>query len=317
MVKEWKEAMVGEGSFAMTEAIQAGEIGRERTSNNMRLSNYDSKTGLWEGEDGKKYNAIWNAGTKRFDVTEFNAGPKIGTDGIEGSSKDIGNGKDYTEKKEEPLLKGYAYFDAATKTYTGQYISQSDALKASQDSIDLLRAQLASKSGKAQRDLKNATEIAQQEYVEQRGGKGSKAGQDAYVQSVVSELKVAAAQALKLYNNSLALKASTKAIYATGGLNTSTGPAWLDGTPSKPEYVLNARDTQVYLTLTNLLNKLLSNSSSVSDSTSSGGDNYFNIDINVDELGSDYDVDQLMERIRSQIVDDAMYRNVNVINLHR
>jgi hypothetical protein len=29
--------------------------------------------------------------------------------------------------------------------------------------------------------------------------------------------------------------------YATGGLATSTGPAWLDGTPQEPEYVLNAR----------------------------------------------------------------------------
>jgi len=29
--------------------------------------------------------------------------------------------------------------------------------------------------------------------------------------------------------------------YATGGLATKTGLAWLDGTPSAPEYVLNAR----------------------------------------------------------------------------
>jgi hypothetical protein len=28
--------------------------------------------------------------------------------------------------------------------------------------------------------------------------------------------------------------------YATGGLANFTGPAWLDGTPSRPEYVLNA-----------------------------------------------------------------------------
>ena len=29
--------------------------------------------------------------------------------------------------------------------------------------------------------------------------------------------------------------------YATGGLADFTGPAWLDGTPSRPEYVLNAQ----------------------------------------------------------------------------
>jgi hypothetical protein len=28
--------------------------------------------------------------------------------------------------------------------------------------------------------------------------------------------------------------------YKTGGLADFTGPAWLDGTKSKPEYVLNA-----------------------------------------------------------------------------
>jgi hypothetical protein len=37
--------------------------------------------------------------------------------------------------------------------------------------------------------------------------------------------------------------------YATGGLNTKTGPAWLDGTPSKPELVLNARDTENFIQL--------------------------------------------------------------------
>jgi hypothetical protein len=29
--------------------------------------------------------------------------------------------------------------------------------------------------------------------------------------------------------------------FKTGGLNEQTGLAWLDGTPSEPEYVLNAR----------------------------------------------------------------------------
>ena len=29
--------------------------------------------------------------------------------------------------------------------------------------------------------------------------------------------------------------------YASGGLNTKTGPTMLHGTPSEPEYVLNAR----------------------------------------------------------------------------
>ena len=41
--------------------------------------------------------------------------------------------------------------------------------------------------------------------------------------------------------------------YATGGVNTSTGLAWLDGTPNKPELVLNNTDTSK---LYNLLHTL-------------------------------------------------------------
>jgi len=37
--------------------------------------------------------------------------------------------------------------------------------------------------------------------------------------------------------------------YATGGLNTEAGPAWLDGTKSHPELVLNARDTENFIQL--------------------------------------------------------------------
>lgn len=100
--------------------------------------------------------------------------------------------------------------------------------------------------------------------------------------------------------------------YTTGGLNTHTGPAWLDGTPSRPEYVLNAEQTGAFLQLAEVLPALMSNSS-VSTSTSSG-DNYFDININVDSISSDYDVDRLTERIKQNIYEDGAYRNVNVIN---
>jgi hypothetical protein len=35
-------------------------------------------------------------------------------------------------------------------------------------------------------------------------------------------------------------KKSDVTAYKTGGLADFTGPAWLDGTKSKPEYILNA-----------------------------------------------------------------------------
>lgn len=102
--------------------------------------------------------------------------------------------------------------------------------------------------------------------------------------------------------------------FATGGLADFTGPAWLDGTRSKPELVLNAQDTENFLVLKDVLSGVLANAPGAK---SSGGDNYFDIDVNVEEIGSDYDVDQMAERIKQNIYQDGMYRNVNTINLLR
>jgi hypothetical protein len=41
--------------------------------------------------------------------------------------------------------------------------------------------------------------------------------------------------------------------YKKGGLVQSTGLAWLDGTSNRPEYVLNAKQTEGYLELQKLL----------------------------------------------------------------
>jgi hypothetical protein len=41
--------------------------------------------------------------------------------------------------------------------------------------------------------------------------------------------------------------------YKTGGLVNSTGLAWLDGTPDKPELVLNSDDTKNFIKLTEAL----------------------------------------------------------------
>ena len=105
-------------------------------------------------------------------------------------------------------------------------------------------------------------------------------------------------------------------VYALGGLNTKTGPAWLDGTLSRPEYVLNADQTQAFLKLANVLPQLLSSSSSISN-TKVAGDIYLDLIMNVDEIGSDYDVDKIAERVKEIVYDASTYRNVNVINFTR
>lgn len=107
-------------------------------------------------------------------------------------------------------------------------------------------------------------------------------------------------------------KSDVKA-YAKGGLADFTGPAWLDGTKSKPELVLNARDTENFIQLKDILSNLLKGDTSSGNS----GDNYFEIHIDVDSLNNDYDVEQLATKIKKMINDDARYRNVNSINLLR
>ena len=110
-------------------------------------------------------------------------------------------------------------------------------------------------------------------------------------------------------------KKSDVRAYKTGGLADFTGPAWLDGSKTKPELVLNARDTENFLLLKDVLGSFLKNNTTTQNGK--GGDNYYDIDISVDEIGSDYDVDQLARRIKEQITEDSTYRNVNAINFIR
>lgn len=102
-------------------------------------------------------------------------------------------------------------------------------------------------------------------------------------------------------------------MFKTGGLADFTGPAWLDGTKTHPEIVLNARDTANFLELRDILRDM----NLISEGKTSGGDNYFEIHIEVDTLSNDYDVEQVADKVKRIINDDARYRNTNAINLIR
>ena len=97
--------------------------------------------------------------------------------------------------------------------------------------------------------------------------------------------------------------------YVGGGLADFTGPAWLDGTKSRPEYVLNADQTERFFSLVDVLEGY-----DKDKKPEKSGDNYFEIEINVEKLENDYDVEQVANKIRKMIYEDAMYRNVNAIN---
>lgn len=102
--------------------------------------------------------------------------------------------------------------------------------------------------------------------------------------------------------------------YQTGGLADFTGPAWLDGTKARPELVLNARDTQNFIQLKDILASLMTGSNT---STENNGDITYDIDINVESIGSDYDVEQVANKVKSLINEDARYRNNNAVSLKR
>lgn len=102
--------------------------------------------------------------------------------------------------------------------------------------------------------------------------------------------------------------------FAKGGYVDYTGPAWLDGTKSHPEYMLNATQTAQFETLVAALNNLYGNGiSSLKQSAQKIGDAYYNFHINVEQMANDYDVDQLVSRLEQKMVDSSKYRNITLL----
>ena len=106
--------------------------------------------------------------------------------------------------------------------------------------------------------------------------------------------------------------------YASGGLTTKTSLALLHGTPSEPEYVLNARQTEAFLKLSDILPTIMNSGITTNNNNNVyDGDISFNVSVNVDNISNDYDVDRLVERIKDDLYDAASYRNGNVLGFIR
>lgn len=109
------------------------------------------------------------------------------------------------------------------------------------------------------------------------------------------------AQLYKLFN----LKA-----YARGGMVDFTGPAWVDGTKSRPEAFLSANDTQLIASLRDILRAGISPTAFAATALQKSGDTYYTIHINVDELGDGYSVDDLVEEMEQRILEATGQNNV-------
>ena len=105
--------------------------------------------------------------------------------------------------------------------------------------------------------------------------------------------------------------------FAKGGLVNYTGPAWVDGSPARPEAFLSAEDTKNIATFTNVLSNLLSltpfkQNQSVDNSTTTT----INVTVNVDSISDDYDVHNAVQKVKDEIVAAAQHIGSTVI-LHQ
>lgn len=98
--------------------------------------------------------------------------------------------------------------------------------------------------------------------------------------------------------------------FAKGGFADFTGPAWLDGSKSHPEAVLSAKQTEMFISLRDLLERITQSGGLTSNSF---GNTYVDLDVNAD-IGSDYDVDSLVNRLKRDILESSSYRNVNALS---
>lgn len=107
--------------------------------------------------------------------------------------------------------------------------------------------------------------------------------------------------------------------YKAGGLVDFTGPAWVDGTRTRPEAFLSAEDTEKIGNAAKLLADLPILDSSNWQSTmnkitnTNVGDTTLEFHINIESIANDYDVDQAIERVKKEIVNSANYIGSNVI----
>lgn len=105
-------------------------------------------------------------------------------------------------------------------------------------------------------------------------------------------------------------------VFKDGGYVDYTGPAWVDGTPQKPESFLNSEDTARIGAAAKLLENLpiFNKTSNAENAVSTNiGDTSIEIHINIESISDDYDVDQMIERVKQDIVDVAKPIGTSVI----
>lgn len=97
-------------------------------------------------------------------------------------------------------------------------------------------------------------------------------------------------------------------IYKKGGYANYTGPAWVDGTKSKPEAFLNARQTKLFEVLRDSLSNVPTHVAS-SDNSTNENVKIENLTIDVKELADTDSVDKVVKTVKESIYKDATSGN--------
>lgn len=104
--------------------------------------------------------------------------------------------------------------------------------------------------------------------------------------------------------------------FADGGLVDYTGPAWVDGSYAKPEAFLSSQDTERIGNAAKILSDLpLLNSQLNNSTTNNAGEINIEINLNIDSIDSEVDVENMIDRMKEEIVSAAKPIGSNVVLL--
>lgn len=318
---------------AMIEALDESDLANKALSIWKEMQEYDTKTESEKIALMKDWNDLWKKG--RTDSAELAAADNMykGDEYIlqDKKGKVLGGGFKYNSKDDT--------WSNGTITVSGSDINSADIenniLRASKTKKELLKktpddpgdenkedypyGKASETSGNIKQGAKgNAVKAIQYALNKLGYGNSGTSSVDGIFGSNTAKAVRAFQKAMGIKQDGIVGKNTREKFkakkYLTGGLADYTGLAWLDGSKSKPELVLNAKDTENFIVLKDVLSDILKGSSS---QTKNSGDNYYDFHITVEEIANDYDVEKMIQKVKEEINNDARYRNVNAINLLR
>ena len=101
--------------------------------------------------------------------------------------------------------------------------------------------------------------------------------------------------------------------YKKGGIVDYTGPAWVDGTPNEPEAFLSAEDTKRIGAAAELLASLPFFSGGSINNSVNNGDSLIEVHINIENISSDVDLDNALDKMKNAIWEAARPTGSSVI----